>query len=197
MRTKSKKYTEDLFLAVELPRFARERIMEARKTWRKQLAEDVRWLPAQSLFLPLRHLGEIPVSKSKQLSGKLQKLCAELPLIQLAVDKIEAEPTKDEARFVFLAMERSEELNALRTSIDAFCRELALEKSAKPVERRIALSKNSEPQKLPTLDIKKHLKGFKAKELSLVETRPGPKGPTYRTLKKFPLQSAPPGASEA
>ena len=184
---KSKKYSERLFLAVELPRFARDQIMEARKLWRKQLQGDVRWVPPQQLFLPLRYLGELQVSKSKQLCRKLEQLCRETSPIQLSVDRIGGAPSDAEAQRLWLGFEPSNELENFRIAIEGCCRELKIDADKKPFGYRLTLSRSSQPQTIPNLNVKNNLKGFKVKGISLIESRTGQDGPSYHTLRKFAL----------
>lgn len=185
---KSRKFSERLFLAVELPRFAREQIVELRKTWRKQLEEDVRWVPPLNLNLPLRYLGELDVSKSKQLCTRLDTLAQATPAFQLSVDKVSASPSHSEAKIFWLGLKDSQELRALLNGIEECCFQLRLPKDKKPFEPRINLSRTSEPQKLPPLQVKE-LKGFKVKNFVLIEGRLGQSGPTYHQLRKFELQA--------
>ena len=142
--------------------------MEARKLWRKQLQGDVRWVPPQQLFLPLRYLGELQVSKSKQLCRKLEQLCRETSPIQLSVDRIGGAPSDAEAQRLWLGFEPS---NA----------------DKKPFGYRLTLSRSSQPQTIPNLNVKNNLKGFKVKGISLIESRTGQDGPSYHTLRKFAL----------
>ena len=184
---KSKKYSERLFLAIELPRFARDQLVEARKIWRKQLSKDVRWVPPLQLFLPIRYLGELPVSKSKQLCRKLEKLSRETSPIQLSVDQIGGAPSQEEAKRLWLGFEPSAELENFRKAIENCCRELKIEADKKPFESRITLSRSSDSQPVPKLQVKNHLKGFKVKGVSLIESRLGQNGPSYHPVRKFAL----------
>ena len=184
---KSKKYSERLFLAVELPRFAREAIVEKRKTWRKQLEDDVKWIPPLNLRLVLRYLGEIEVSKSKQLCKKLETLAAGTEAFQLSVENVGCSPSYTEATSLWLGFEQSEELRALLKEIGAICGQLKLPADKKPFEPRIPLSRTSDPQHIPVLSTKPEFKGFMVKSLALVESRMGPNGPTYHPLRKFTL----------
>jgi RNA 2',3'-cyclic 3'-phosphodiesterase len=185
---KPRKFTDRLFLAAELPRFARERIMESRKKWRKQLTGDVRWIPPLNLFLQLRYLGELERGTSKKLSARLEELCASTPAIQLAVDGIGVSPNSSEATQIWLGLEESAELTNLRNSIEDGCRSLKIGNDKKAFQHRINLSKTSEPQAIPELHIKQMLKGFKLKNIALMESRTGQNGPSYHTLRKFSLK---------
>lgn len=184
---KSKKYSERLFLAVELPRFAREAIVEKRKTWRKQLEDDVKWIPPLNLRLVLRYLGEIEVSKSKQLCKKLETLAGGTKSFQLSVDSVGCSPSYTEATSLWLGFEQPEELIALLKEIGTICGQLKLPADKKPFEPRIPLSRTSDPQHIPVLSTKPEFKGFMVKSLALVESRMGPNGPSYHPLRKFTL----------
>lgn len=184
---KSRKFSQRLFLATVLPRFAREQIIEARTRWRKQLDGDVRWVPPLQLFLSLRFLGELEVSKSKKLSNKLSKLCTSTSPIQLTIDKVGGSPNLEEATNLWLGLEASPELAELRNAIEQSCSELKISKDKKPFQPRIALSRTSGPLAVPELKIKSHLKGFKVKSISLFESRLGQNGPSYHVLRKFSL----------
>lgn len=185
---KPRKFTDRLFLAAELPRFARERIMESRKKWRKQLQGDVRWVPPLNLFLKLRYLGELERKTSKQLSARLEELCAATPCIQLVVEGVGVSPNPAEATQIWLGLERSAELTNLRNSIEDGCRSLQIAKDKKPFQHRINLSKTSPPQAVGDLQIKNVLKGFRLKNIALMESRTGQNGPSYHTLRKFSLK---------
>jgi 2'-5' RNA ligase len=186
---KPRKFSDRLFLAVVLPRFAREQIMEQRKKWRKQLKGDVRWVSPLDLFLPLRYIGELEMKKSKKLSSKLQKLCASTSPIQLVVDGIGTAPNAEEAKVIWLGLEQSTELAALRDGIEVSCTELKIARDKKPFQHRINLSRTSDPQAVPKLPIKQQLKGFKVKTISLMESRTGQNGPSYHVLRKFTLSA--------
>lgn len=187
---KTRKFSERLFLAVELPRFAREQIVLARKKWRKQLDQDVRWVPPLNLHLTLRYLGEVEVSKSKQLCSKLDHLSAETKAFLLSVDKVGASPSNSEAKSIFLRFEESPELQKFLQQIEGFCNELKLPKDKKPFEPKISLSRVFEPQPVPPLQIKPELKGFKLKNFALVESRLGQNGPSYYPLRRFELSGS-------
>ena len=119
-----KKFTQKLFLAIELPRFAREQIMEARKTWRKQVKHDVKWVPPLNLNLALRYLGEIPVTKSKSLSKQLNKIASETKAFQISVDGVGTLPSQEEAKLVYLGFNEPKELTKLRGDIEEYCLKL-------------------------------------------------------------------------
>ena len=113
MRSTKKKYSDRLSLAIELPRFAREQILQSRKHWRKQLSADVRWTPPLSLHLSLRYLGELNVSLSKNLSKRLTNLVKETPIFQLSLKGVGASPSEKEAEFIFLEFSEPKELSDL------------------------------------------------------------------------------------
>jgi len=184
-----KRFTERVFVAVELPRFARETLAEKRKVWRKQLEQDVKWVPTQQLRLILRYLGELEVSKSKQFCKNLEAYAAICKPFQLSVAEIGCTPSREEAIALWLSFERSDELVRLRSEIDAICQRLKLPADKKPFESRITLSKTSEPQRIPSLSVKPDFKGFKVRSLSLVESKKGQNGPTYHVLRKFTLKT--------
>ena len=184
----SRKYTDRLFLAIELPRFAREQILDKRKKWRKKIDWDVRWIPPLNLRLALRYLGEIEVSKSKQLCRKIETLTGKTPPFQLTVDQVGGTPTNREAKSIWLSFEETSELKGLLKGIETASKELQLPKDKKPFKPRITLSRlATEPQSIPNLTIKPEFKGFKVKSLALVESRMGQNGPSYHQLKKFEL----------
>ena len=182
-----KRYTERVFIAVELPRFAREVLSEKRKVWRKQLDQDVKWVPTQQLRLILRYLGELEVSKSKQFCKNLEAYATICEPFQLSVADIGCTPSQEEATALWLGFERSDELLRLRSEVDAICQRLKLPADKKPFEARITLSKTSEPQRIPPLTVKPDFKGFMVRSLSLVESKSGQNGPTYHPLRKFNL----------
>lgn len=187
----SRKYTDRLFLAIELPRFAREQIIEKRKKWRKKIDWDVRWIPPLNLRLALRYLGEIEVSKSKQFCKKIEAFTGKTNPFQLAVDEVGGTPTHREAKSIWLSFEETSELKLLLKGIESACKELQLPKDKKPFKPRITLSRlASEPQSIPSLTIKPEFKGFKVKSLALVESRMGQNGPSYHQLKKFELRGS-------
>jgi RNA 2',3'-cyclic 3'-phosphodiesterase len=185
---KNKKFSERLLLAVELPRFAREHLVQGRKTWRKKIDGDIRWLPPLNLHLTLRFLGELEVSKSKLLSKNLATLAADTPVFQVSIGKLCALPTPKEARVVCLTIEDSDHLLKLVNDIESACQQLQLPKDKKSFQSQITLARSSEPQEIPDLKLSPGLKGFMVKNFSLIESRLGQNGPTYHPLKKFELQ---------
>lgn len=182
-----KKYTQRLFLSIELPRFAREQIVQARKTWRKQIEGDVRWVPPLNLNLVLRFLGELPVSQSKSLGKKLDQLSSQTKAFQMSVAGVGFLPSQMEAKSVYLELEEPEPLRLLREQIDEYCRKVQIPRDKKPFEPRVTLGWCSEPQSMPQLRIKPGLKGFMVRTYSLMEARQGQKGPSYHQLRRFSL----------
>ena len=184
-----KKFSSRLLLAIDLPRFAREAVGEARKRWRKKLKKDVKWLPPGQLRLNIRSLGEMPVSKSKALSKRLEQFAKNTPSFQLTVDSIGASPSEDEAVWFWLGFERTIELDHFLEAIDDECHKSRVWKDRIPFKPSFILGQGFEPQKLPDLEIKSQFKGFKVRGFALYESRPGAQGPTYHQLRKFTLRS--------
>lgn len=182
-----RKYTQKLFLGIELPRFAREQIVIARKTWRKQITGDVRWVPPLNLNLVLRYLGELPVSKSKSLGKKLTQLSKEIKPFQMSVEGVGCVPNQKEAKSVYLGFEEPESLRLFRDQIEEYCLKIQIPRDKKPFVPRVTLGRSTEPQALPSLRIKPELKGFMVRNFSLIESRLGQNGPSYHQLRKFEL----------
>lgn len=182
-----RKYTQRMFLGLELPRFAREQIVTARKTWRKQIEGDVRWVPPLNLNLVLRYLGELPVTKSKNLGKKLAQLSKQIKPFQISVVGLGYLPTQKEAKSVYLGFEEPEPLRLFRDRIEDYCQKVQIPRDKKPFEPRLTLGRATEPQNLPDLRIKPSLKGFTVRSFSLIETRAGQNGPSYHPLRKFEL----------
>lgn len=185
------RYSERVFLAIELPRFARDTLLEKRKLWRKQLDEDVKWLPPLNLRLVLRYLGDLQVSKSKQFCTRLEKMLKEFGSFQVSTDKVGCTPSASEATSLWLGVDGGEKLHQLRVEIDGLCAQLKLPPDKKPFEPRIALSRTSDAQRVPTLTVRPELKGFVVKTVSLVETRTGQNGLSYHPRRRFSLADAP------
>jgi len=187
---KSRKFSQRLFLAVELPRFAREHLVQGRKLWRKQMDADFRWVPPLNLHLTLRFLGELEVAKSKALSKSLDALGQATSPFQLSLGKIYAFPSAQEAKGLSLEVEPSSELSELLKSIEGHCKRLQIPRDKKPFQSQITLARSAEPQIVAPLKAPKDLRGFMVRNFTLFEGRLAQNGPTYHALRKFDLRKA-------
>ncbi len=182
---KPKRYTQKLSLAIEMPRFVREQLMANRKQWRKQLEHEVRWESPKSLRMPLRYLGELEIGRSKALCKNLAALAENLAVFQLTVERLGGTPHSRAAKSVWLSFFKSEELSGFLRKVEEVCREMRLPRDRKPFAPRVTLGRSIEPQDISALETE--LKGFKVKSFQLLESRQGPAGATYHTVRKFSL----------
>ena len=186
----TRRYSQQLLLTIEPPRFLREALVRERKKWRKQLEQDARWVPALALHLTLRHLGELEVSKSKLLSKKLTSAVAGIEPFQVSLAGLAGYPSLDQARTLFLDVNQCKPLKALLGAVEGCCRQLALGKAKHPFESRIVLARCKEPQSFAELELPPELLGFTVRSVSLLESRSGQNGLTLHPLRRFELGSA-------
>lgn len=188
----TKKFSQHLLLTIEPPRFLREALVRERKTWRKQLEQDARWVPALALHLTLRYLGELEVAKSKLLSKKLAATAATIEPFQVSLAGLGGHPSLEEGRTFYLSVVKSKPLKALVAAVEDCCKQLSLAKDKKLFESHITLARCKEPQSFTDLELPEELKGFTVRSFSLLESRSGPGGLSLHPLRRFELTATSP-----
>lgn len=197
-----------LFLAIELPEPARERLSELSREWRRNWGERLlgpgrfpypqcSWVRERNLHLTLKFLGEVEGSRVPELCDLLRTI--ELPgLLSLTPDHIECLPRRGPIRVIAAGLSGDlPQLKQFHAALDAACGKIGFPPEGREYRPHITLARARSP--LP--DIRARLAELAARglpaptitahEFVLMESRLHRDAAEYVPLARFPLGQCP------
>jgi len=180
------------FLAVDLPRHARDAVSQAVEGMRSALPEEVRWVTGEHLHLTLKFIGELETTQvPRLLRSAATKLLRTEPFdVELA--GLGAFPSARLARVLWLGVTTgAPQLARAARKLDAAAARVGAERDRRPYRAHLTLGRLREPLalSLERLIAPGPLR-FPVEEVVLYESRLSPSGSTYVPLARLPLGRA-------
>lgn len=198
------------FIALTLPSAVLQRVTStqrrlAQQLHSRQLAQCVRWTPAENLHLTLRFLGEIDEVQRDALATRLAQLAQQQPCLTLSAGGLGCFPNPRRPSVIWCGVHGEiARLNSLQGSIENAARAVGLlpeEKAFKPhlTIGRLQRSARSDQlqavgalvtQLAATTPVTSGDTTTPANELLLIHSELTPSGPLYTPLGVYPLTGA-------
>lgn len=153
-----------------------------------------RWVKPEAMHLTLAFLGEVAEERVAAAERALGEGAAAAPALDLTAGGIGGFPDERRARVLWAGVGGDlEALHDLQGRLAGCLRDEGFELDPKPYRPHVTLARSREPRALPAgLDRSRQYGAWRADELLLMESRPGPDGPRYEVRAKVGL-----GASAA
>jgi 2'-5' RNA ligase len=177
---------ERMFLALELPADVREAVL--------QLAVGVPgayWYEDDQLHLTVRYLGRIDGRKIDSVVSAVRKL--ELPPFELTLAGVGFFPPRGEVESLWVGVNRSAELERLRSRVDGLATRLGIEPDRRRYQPHVTIARvegGHAPRMAEFLAGQALWKSrpFKVETLTLFSSRDREWGPEYQREEVFPMR---------
>lgn len=160
---------------------------------------DVLWTPPDNWHITLHFLGETSAGKIPEIIQRLQKVCEVSPPFKLKIADFGAFPSPQEARVVWMGVQRSQALLDLQSSIENSLSEMGFA----PEDRdywphltigRLRNHKNIVDALSPV--VRKKVGAFQVADIRLYESTLSAPYARYEVLEKFQLSGVNPEAEK-
>ena len=190
-----------LFLALDIDPEIRRRIGQFMDGMR-DFAPDARWVPAESLHITLKFIGEWPTERLEELKRALTAVRGQPA--EIAFSGTGFFPTPRSARVFWIGIQAGPQLASLATAADAATSALGIESEKRAFAPHLTLARtgSGRPQRQSSDRVNASFKRLQEKlaampppsfgtmsprEFFLYESKLSPKGAQYTKLQSFPL----------
>jgi 2'-5' RNA ligase len=190
-----------LFLALDIDPEIRRRIGQFMDGMR-DFAPDARWVPAESLHITLKFIGEWPTERLEELKRALTAVRGQPA--EIAFSGTGFFPTPRSARVFWIGIQAGPQLASLATAADAATSALGIESEKRAFAPHLTLARtgSGRPQRKSSDRVNASFKRLQEKlaampppsfgtmsprEFFLYESKLSPKGAQYTKLQSFPL----------
>jgi len=188
-----------LFIAIPLPPAVRDTIA-ALQTRLAATRADIRWVSAASFHITVKFLGETPDNLLLEISARLTKAAAEVPVFPLAMEGLDKLPGGGKGTRVIIcpALSPDQRLTKLHRLIDSAMGGIGLPMDTRVLLPHLTLGRVSSNHGLNRLLrlVEKHafdpLGTFDVTTITLFQSTPAPEGSHYQALHSATLSPAHP-----
>ncbi len=182
-----------LFVAIDLPSAEKAVIGRALE---RLAAHDlpIRWLPADSLHITLKFLGETSEQQCASIISVLRDVAAANARFEIALQGLGAFPTLGRPNIFWLGVEPSAQLATLQQQVDAGCTALGYEVEERAFKPHITIGKTKARQRIRDRAAVTRMTAdfdYRARvpvhALELMQSHLGPQGARYETLATMEL----------
>jgi 2'-5' RNA ligase len=180
--------TQRLFIALNLPREAKEGLSEVLQQFRQQ-SRGVKWVAPEALHLTLKFLGDVTRGKQEQIVEELNKISGNRQELTFKPGSINAFPGLSRPKVIFLeCMETGgNHVFRLQKNISDKMYSLGFEPEKREWKPHITLGRVKSPDnRLPSFDkAKYHHREFSIGTFDLMASLLTRQGPQYSVIKEF------------
>lgn len=182
-----------LFVAIDLPSAEKAVIGRALE---RLAAHDlpIRWLPADSLHITLKFLGETSESQCASITSGLRDVAAANTRFDISLQGLGAFPTLGRPDIFWLGVEPSGPLATLQQQVEAVCTPLGFAPEARAFKPHITIGKTKARQRIRNRAAVTRMAAdfdyqavVPVRALQLMQSWPGPHGARYETLATMEL----------
>lgn len=181
------------FIAIEIPLELKKLLKRLQSRLQKGARGRVSWVRPEAMHLTLNFLGNIDEAALPALSESLGKAASSLSPFTLRSADLGAFPSMRAPRTLWLGLEDSRELMALKEAIDEALFKVGLEKDKKTFRAHLTLCRiRSRPDARALAPLAEALKvekkvAFVVNAFVLYKSILAPAGARHSIIKKFPL----------
>lgn len=187
-----------IFIAVDISAEARTKAADYAREIRSEFP-DVRagWERPEKMHLTLKFLGDTDEGRLNDLAERLRTVAAEFGPFDISVRGTGVFPNANRPRVLWLGVAgATEELTYLARAVDEACATVGFPREQRDHRPHLTIARVREPERGAPLAAE-HLRrefdsdDFEVKSLSIVESRLGQNGSTYRVIERiaFPPMS--------
>lgn len=174
------------FVALNLPTDERARLHESLAALR-ETALPVRWLPASSLHVTIKFLGETEADAVPDIDRALAAAATRRPALQLQVGGLDGFPSLRRANIVWIGVAPDPALLALHRELDPALSRLGYPRETRPFRPHITIGRvSSSAARAPDLERMGGLVTYAATipvgSVDLMQSHPGATASRYETL---------------
>ena len=130
------------FIAIELPNQLQDALEKQTIRLRQSLGDDlIRWIPAQTMHLTLKFLGNIAASHVEFINQLITQTADSHPQFDLQISGLGSFPNSKRARVLWAGIHAPTGVSALQKSIEAGTTRLGYEKEEKPFSPHLTLGR--------------------------------------------------------
>ena len=185
-----------IFIALELPRFIRERLGQLQQKL-KGTEDRIRWVNPSLIHLTMKFLGELKEEDLEKVIQITQKVASRLPVCRIKIGKIGFFPSFSSARVIWVGIEEEKDkLETLAAELEEKLSQEGFSRNSRKWTSHLTLGRVKalkERKKLKALisHYYEEVEGIEAKvkTLSIIKSDLTPQGPVYTVLERIPLQS--------
>lgn len=186
-----------LFIALNMPESERERLYQALAPLR-EAGIPVRWLPAESMHLTLKFLGEVRPNLVARIEQAMAAAAEKSTAFQVAMGGFGAFPTLRQPRVLWLRVDASPALRCLKHDIEWEMAPLGFEREVRAFTPHITIARAQSDagagdfRDLDRLLAKVDYEGeLSVEALDLMRSQLTPAGARYERISRVPLAGAP------
>jgi 2'-5' RNA ligase len=180
-----------LFLAIDIPNSAREKITEAQSFFRT-LNLDAVWVKPANVHLTVKFLGDTPSDLIPAIKERIAEIAKSSPPFSVTLGKVGVFPNVSRPRVLWVGLEdREDHLNSLKIRVEKEMASLGFPPDKqKPVHHltlgRIKSGKNKERLKKALQSAQSiEMAPFEVSSVQLIKSELSPKGSIYSVQEEF------------
>lgn len=183
-----------LFVAIEVPEVVRD-CMEGLRREHARTLPPGRWVRGQNLHLTLDFLGEQEERRLPQIGDAIESLASLRAPLELVIGRPGTFPPRRPAKVIWVGFEPEPALLALQAALsDRLDEVLGRAPAEQPFHPHLTLARARRPWPRQAVERWASLRtvcagqAFQVTYIDLMESRLSPSGPTYRQVRRFPLE---------
>jgi len=185
---------ERLFVAILLPEAVRSAIAGVVGALRP-CAEGIRWASTDAYHLTIRFIGPVEAAGVPAMAGALREGVRDLPAFELALRGAGAFPSATRPRVVWIGVEPSPGLSALREAVESALARRGLERDARGFSPHVTIGRarragRAAPALVGAIEAARISVSAPVRSIALVRSHLSPKGSRHETVAACELRGA-------
>jgi RNA 2',3'-cyclic 3'-phosphodiesterase len=178
------------FLAVNLPPATRVELYGALEPLRTSLA-DVRWLPAESLHMTLKFLGDVEGPDVERISATASDVLVKYPPMTLSMGGVGGFPSIRRANIVWIGVAVDPTFERMQRDVELAMSRLGFAREQRPFRGHITVGRAKSEARAPSLEriagSVEYRGTIDVTAVELMRSHTDAAGARYETLTRYPL----------
>lgn len=185
-----------IFLAIEIPKHALQKIELVQNKMKKGIPYGVIWIAPRAMHVTLKFIGESDASTTEKLNTRLFPVCGKEGPLQISLKGMGCFPTNKNPRVLWMGIECSKKLHNLATDLERVCVDLGIPADNRVYSPHLTLGRINSSTSMST---RSFIMGFiesikdetiakwESTEVTLYKSILTPAGAVYTQIMKFGL----------